>query len=404
MLQNACAVALGPPPGGEGGRQFPFLTAMAATSSPPKKLMTLYNPSITPAERGTAFDKTRTRSPILDAPSKPILSVQPAFRLVVPKARYAPQAALPVPTPVLRPVTASHTSFLRSRSGLGGTIGSAAASLGASVRAGRLVGSVAPADAPAGLGQLAASLRASPAGGSGGGLGAATARPPSRLGVWGAGPAPANPFRERHNPANSELRFALERGDLPVSILHGARMRLAWKVPVGELDLSYYLPLFASGLREQEFPYSFIAEEGFRALLESSTPARVAALIPLLVMPLRAAINTRAQQPMVRTLAALKRLAGLGGEGILSGAEPPPPQGTLVGAALLPYYRQLLPTLNLYAQRALNLGDGIDYGQRFNRSMGEAIADVLRVLDLTGGEAAYLNISYSVPTYVRAMV
>ncbi len=395
-----------------------------ASASPPKKLQAIYHPSVTPKERGTAFDKTRTRSPILDQPCKPILSVVPAFRLVPDKSRYEPLPRLAAPAPAMRPMTASHTAFLRSRSGLGGTIGSVAGSLTASLRVGGFVGAVAPSDEPAGLGSLAASLRATTAsaeaaaaaaaaaagGGGGAGAGAGAGggplrlgptRPPSRLGVWGAGPTPADPFRARHNPANSELRFALERGDLPVSILHGARMRLAWKAPLAELDLSYYLPLFASGLRELEFPYSFIAEEGFGALLESAPPERIAALVPMLVLPLRAAINTRAAQPMVRTLAALKKLASLGGEGILAGAEPP--RATAVGAALLPYYRQLLPTLNLYAQKALNLGDGIDYGQRFNRSMGEAIADVLRVLDLTGGEAAFLNIAYSVPTYVRAV-
>jgi hypothetical protein len=387
-----------------------------AKASPPKKLQAIYHPSVTPKERGTAFDKTRTRSPIMDQPSKPVLSVVPAFRLIPEKSRYTPLPALAAPAPAMRPMTASHTAFLRSRSGLGGTIGSVAGSLTASLRVGGFVGAVAPSEAPVGLGALAASLRATTtaasaaaAAAAGGGGGAAgeqplrlgPARPPSRLGVWGPGPTPADPFRARHNPANSELRFALERGDLPVSILHGARMRLAWKAPVAELDLSYYLPLFASGLRELEFPYSFIAEEGFGALLECATPERVAALVPMLVMPLRAAINTRAAQPMVRTLAALKKLASLGGEGILAGTEPP--HATAVGAALLPFYRQLLPTLNLYAQKALNLGDGIDYGQRFNRSMGEAIAEVLRVLDLTGGEAAYLNIAYSVPTYVRAV-
>ena len=401
------------------------------SSSPPKKLHALYHPSVTPKERGTAFDKTRTHSPTLDPPSKPVLSVQPAFRLAAPKALYT---GLPPPSahpePVLRPVTASHTAFLRSRSGLGGTIGSVGASLTASLRVGGFVGRTQPTQAPQGLCTLAASLRAAAGGGSsssssssrGGGAAAAAAastvpirgevslgsgrygvptRPPSRLGVWGSGPPAALPFRPRHNPANCELRFALERGDVPVSILHGARMRLAWKVPVEDLDLSYYLPLFASGLRELEFPYSFIAEEGFTAMVAGAQPEKLAALVPLLVLPLRAAINTRSQQPIVRTLAAIKLLASAGAEGILAGTEPP--RATAVGAALLPYYRQLLPTLNLYCQQCLNLGDGIDYGQRFNRSMGEAIAEALRVLDMTGGEAAYPNICYSVPTYVRAI-
>jgi hypothetical protein len=193
----------------------------------------------------------------------------------------------------------------------------------------------------------------------------------------------------------------VERGDVPVSILHGAKMRLNWKVPMGDLDLAFYLPLFASGLRELEFPYSFMAEEGFAALLAGATPERVAELVPMLVLPLRAAINTRARQPMVRTMKILKLLASKGAEDILGGAAAP--RATAVGAALLPFYRQLLPTLNLYAQQSLNLGDQIDYGQRYSRNMGEEIAGLLRVLDLTGGEAAYLNICYSVPTYVRAI-
>jgi hypothetical protein len=179
-------------------------------------------------------------------------------------------------------------------------------------------------------------------------------------------------------------------------------MHLTWRVPVEALDLAFYLPLFASGLRENEFPYSFIAEEGFANLLAAFPPDKVAAVVPLLITPLRDAINTRQPQPMVRTIRAIKALASLGGEEALGGgvrSKAP----TLVGAALLPFYRQLLPTMNLYAQKNLNLGDKIDYGQRFHRSMGEAIAEVLRVLDLTGGETAFMNILYSVPTYVRAI-
>jgi hypothetical protein len=374
---------------------------MPSANSPPiKKLMDMYNPSVTPKERGTAFDKTRTLSPTLDPPAKPVLSVQPAFRLIVPKEKYPPLPKQASPEPIMRPMTASHTTFLRRRSGLGGTIGSVSGSLTASVRtAGLAAQGVPPAAAPAGLGPLAVTLRAATAAAGGSRVG--PSRPPSRAGIWGSGPPPARPFRARHNPANSELRFAVERGDVPVSILHGAKMRLNWKVPMGDLDLAFYLPLFASGLRELEFPYSFMAEEGFAALLAGATPERVAELVPMLVLPLRAAINTRARQPMVRTMKILKLLASKGAEDILSGAAAP--RATAVGAALLPFYRQLLPTLNLYAQQSLNLGDQIDYGQRYSRNMGEEIAGLLRVLDLTGGEAAYLNICYSVPTYVRAI-
>ena len=67
---------------------------------------------------------------------------------------------LKAPAPAMRPMTVSHGAFMRSRSGLGGTIGSVAGSLTASLRVGGCVGAVAPRDAPAALGSLAASLRA----------------------------------------------------------------------------------------------------------------------------------------------------------------------------------------------------------------------------------------------------
>ena len=36
----------------------------------------------------------------------------------------------------------------------------------------------------------------------------------------------------------------------------------------------------------------------------------------------------------------------------------------LIGEALVPYYRQLLPIFNLYKAKNKNIGDRIDYGQR----------------------------------------
>jgi hypothetical protein len=35
----------------------------------------------------------------------------------------------------------------------------------------------------------------------------------------------------------------------------------------------------------------------------------------------------------------------------------------LIGQALVPYYRQLLPVLNVFVQAQDNLGDKIDYSQ-----------------------------------------
>ena len=40
----------------------------------------------------------------------------------------------------------------------------------------------------------------------------------------------------------------------------GAKTKLHWKVEVARLDYHHYLPIFASGLREVEEPFRFIAE------------------------------------------------------------------------------------------------------------------------------------------------
>ena len=59
-----------------------------------------------------------------------------------------------------------------------------------------------------------------------------------------------------------EIRF-YERGDLPIQIDHGGVVnRLAWKVEIQKLDFHHYLPIFFDGLREQDFPYAFVAEQG----------------------------------------------------------------------------------------------------------------------------------------------
>ena len=40
--------------------------------------------------------------------------------------------------------------------------------------------------------------------------------------------------------------------------------------------------------------------------------------------------------------------------------------GDMIGEALVPYYRQLLPVLNIFKSRSKNIGDSIDYSQRKN--------------------------------------
>jgi len=71
----------------------------------------------------------------------------------------------------------------------------------------------------------------------------------------------------------------------------------------------------------------------------------------------------------------------------------------MVGEALVPYYRQILPVFNLLKHRNLNLGDGIDYSQAKRNNVGDLIDETLEILEMHGGEDAFINIKYMIPTY-----
>ena len=80
------------------------------------------------------------------------------------------------------------------------------------------------------------------------------------------GPPKTFARRTRKSKPTQFQRFYV-RGDIPVTISHGAKRKLAWKVDIGKLDYHHYLPLFFEGLREVEEPYKFIAFQGCTELL-----------------------------------------------------------------------------------------------------------------------------------------
>jgi len=47
--------------------------------------------------------------------------------------------------------------------------------------------------------------------------------------------------------------------------------------------------------------------------------------------------------------------------------------GEMIGEALVPYYRQILPIFNIYKNNSMNIGDFIDYSQRKKLNLGELI-------------------------------
>lgn len=195
-------------------------------------------------------------------------------------------------------------------------------------------------------------------------------------------PPKAGAFNRRNIPP-SEFRRFYDRGDLPIAISHTTGTRVAWKVPVEQLDYHHYLPIFFDGLREKSDPYRYLAIQGTFEMLEKGG-SKVLPVIPQLIIPIKTALNTRDADIICIILKVIQKLVTC---------------ADMIGEALVPYYRQILPVLNIFKQRNLNSGDKIDYSQRKRVNLGELIQESLELLEQTGGEDAFINIKYMIPTY-----
>eukprot|EP00033_Pygsuia_biforma_P001349 GCRY01001528.1.p1 GENE.GCRY01001528.1~~GCRY01001528.1.p1 ORF type:complete len:225 (-),score=33.48 GCRY01001528.1:226-900(-) len=193
----------------------------------------------------------------------------------------------------------------------------------------------------------------------------------------------AGAFKKR-DPIPTQFRIFYERGDLPIAVEHRTLgNKIQWKVEISKLDYHHYLPIFFDGLRELQEPYKFLARQGVQDLLEHGGQ-KILPVIPQLIIPLKNALNTRNPDIICTVLIVLQQL-------VVS--------GEMIGEALVPYYRQILPVLNMFKNRNINIGDAIDYGQRKRTNLGDLINETLELLEMHGGEDAFINIKYMVPTY-----
>jgi len=86
--------------------------------------------------------------------------------------------------------------------------------------------------------------------------------------------------------------------------------------------------------------------------------AKVMPVIPQLIVPIKTALNTRDPEIISITLKILQALVTC---------------SDTVCEALVPYYRQILPIMNLFKTKNMNLGDKIDYSQRKGNNLGDLI-------------------------------
>ncbi|XP_054754564.1 parkin coregulated gene protein homolog [Lytechinus pictus] len=202
-------------------------------------------------------------------------------------------------------------------------------------------------------------------------------------------PPKAGAFQEKIPPPSDFSKF-YDRGDFPIMVEHDtSHNKIAWKVEIEKLDFHHYLPLFFDGLSETRHPYSFFARQGVHDMLTHGGH-KVPPVIPQLILPIKTALQTRNADVICATMRLLQTLVTC----YMNGGKQ-----TLIGEALVPYYRQILPIMNIFKNKNKNIGDGIEYDQWKGQNVGDLVNETLQVLERYGGPDAFINIKYMVPTY-----
>ncbi|XP_026291848.1 parkin coregulated gene protein homolog [Frankliniella occidentalis] len=185
------------------------------------------------------------------------------------------------------------------------------------------------------------------------------------------------------------FRKYYERGDFPIALQFDASSKsIAWKRQVQDLDYHHFLPMFFDGLCETEHPYKFFARRGIHDMIKNA-PHKVLPVVPQLIIPIKNALNTRIPDVVCCTMQIIQKM--------VKSCE-------MVGEALVPYYRQILPMFNLLKPMNVNTGDGIDYAQQRDENIGDLVQQTLEILERHGGEDAFINIKYMIPTYESCML
>ncbi|XP_791188.1 parkin coregulated gene protein homolog [Strongylocentrotus purpuratus] len=202
-------------------------------------------------------------------------------------------------------------------------------------------------------------------------------------------PPAAGAFAEKPLLQGTSFRKFYNRGDFPIALEHDTKgNKIAWKVEIEKLDYHHYLPMFFDGLCETTHPYEFFARQGVHDMLEHGG-SKILPVIPQLIIPIKSALNMKNRMVLCTTLKVLQHL-------VVSGEN--------VGEALVPYYRQILPVLNTFKNNNLNSGDSIDYGQQRRENIGDLIHEVLVAFEKKGGDDAFINIKYMVPTHESSVL
>jgi hypothetical protein len=157
-------------------------------------------------------------------------------------------------------------------------------------------------------------------------------------------------------------------GGIPCRIQHGTyKMRLQWDTPPSELSYDPLLITCFEGLLETEHPFSFVAREAAKELLQAENAAeKTVPLVARLVMPLRLAFMNKEKKIFEAALESLKLLS------------------ELIGPHLNSHLHLILQQINK------RMGD---------RTLRDKIIEVLTTLEDQGGEEVVQILRAKIPTY-----
>merc|ERR1712228_594893 len=109
-------------------------------------------------------------------------------------------------------------------------------------------------------------------------------------------------------------------------------------------------------------------------MLEKGGP-KILPVVPQLIIPIKTALNTRDPELMTTMMKVLIELVK---------------RGDMIGEALVPYYRQILPVFNIFKNDNQNIGDSMEYAQRKRTNLGDLISETLELFEVHGGEDAFI--------------
>ena len=178
-----------------------------------------------------------------------------------------------------------------------------------------------------------------------------------------------NPFSKSGSRQRSPFAQAYSDGGIPCRICHGGvKHKLQWDVEPVELNYYPVLITFAFGLSETRHPYVFVAQNGFKQMLEAEGAYdKVMPVLKDLVRPIRLALASSDKEVANAALDATILLANLVKEELT----------------------QFMPLLLVPVK-----------SKWFKPSFKAKITDLLCLLEEYGGQEAYKMIKKKVPTYM----